>query len=345
MHHSTKRAVLTGLTTAAALTTLTLGATGASGSTHGAKPVPKPTAVDRSILAKEAGARVSTPANARAAQATIQPRIAAYVAKHGTTYSFGSYIDAKTGEFVLQTDAPASVVARLTDLRTTRAAAGAHVRTTHAAVSDHYNRRDDTPPFYGGGGIWSSGSGTCSSGYTVTYGGYKYMITAGHCFPDGATVLTESGAQNYGIVWGRRLPTLGSGPRDMEIVYTRSYAARIFTGGVTSSSSAQVVGAGDAVQGYTNYCHSGRTTGENCGHTATDVNAQVCTQTGCKSPVVAFTGGVLSQPGDSGSPFYVKNTSNQAWIRGHVIAGGSGVSWAEKWSKVVAAYGVSIATS
>jgi len=30
--------------------------------------------------------------------------------------------------------------------------------------------------------------------------------------------------------------------------------------------------------------------GPNCGHTATSINAQVCTGTGCKSPVIAFTG-------------------------------------------------------
>ena len=47
-----------------------------------------------------------------------------------------------------------------------------------------------------------------------------------------------------------------------------------------STSSRGVVAAGGAYSGYTNYCHSGRTTGENCGHTATSTNAQVCTAVG-----------------------------------------------------------------
>jgi hypothetical protein len=129
----------------------------------------------------------------------------------------------------------------------------------------------------------------------------------------------------------------------MELMYGSSYAGRIFTGGVTSTSSIPVVSAGSAYVGYNNYCHSGRTTGENCGHTATSTNAQVCTQTGCKFPVIAFTGGTLSQGGDSGSPFYAKDYRG-AFIRGHVIAGSSSTAYAETWNKVASTYGVSIVT-
>ena len=57
---------------------------------------------------------------------------------------------------------------------------------------------------------------------------------------------------------------------DMELVGGRSYAGRVYTGGVTSTTSRGVANAGAAYEGYTKYCHSGRTTGENCGHTAQD---------------------------------------------------------------------------
>jgi hypothetical protein len=80
-----------------------------------------------------------------------------------------------------------------------------------------------------------------------------------------------------------------------------------------------VVRAGDPVVGCSNYCHSGGTTGANCGHTVNSVSAQVCTQTGCKSPVIAYTDGNLIQGGDSGSTFSVKN-STSAWARGINIA-------------------------
>lgn len=185
-----------------------------------------------------------------------------------------------------------------------------------------------------GGGIIAAGR-LCTSGYAVRYGLFPLLIvTAGHCAQGSSQVYTESGARWYGRVIMSQLASLGDGPVDMGFITGASYAGRIFTGGVSSASSAAVVGAGDAVQGYPDYGHSGRTTGENCGHTAVDVNAQVCTATGCKYPVVAFTGGVMARAGDSGAPFYVKNTSNQAWIRGHVIAANAYTSFAEKWSIV-----------
>jgi hypothetical protein len=129
----------------------------------------------------------------------------------------------------------------------------------------------------------------------------------------------------------------------MELIGGQSYGTRIYTGGVTSSTSLPVVGAGSAVVGFTDYCHSGRTTGENCGHTANDLNGQVCTTTGCKQPVVVFTGGTSPAGGDSGSPFYVKD-STSSWIRGHVIAGDGTTSFVQGFPSVAAAYGVSIVT-
>ncbi|MCQ7029886.1 S1 family peptidase, partial [Escherichia coli] len=84
-----------------------------------------------------------------------------------------------------------------------------------------------------------------------------------------------------------------------------------------------------ASAGYNAYCHSGRTTGENCGHTATSTNAQVCTSSGCKSPVIAFTGGTMIQPGDSGGAFYAIGSDGRAWIRGNVIATNGTTGWAQ----------------
>ena len=112
---------------------------------------------------------------------------------------------------------------------------------------------------------------------------------------------------------------------------------------MTSSSSIPVVAGWLAFVGYNNYCHSGRTTGEQCGHTATSTTAQVCTTTGCKSPVIAYTGGTIQQGGDSGGAFYAKDASG-AWIRGHVIASNSTTGYVELWTKVASTYGVSILT-
>jgi hypothetical protein len=299
--------------------------------------------------APDAGSARGVSASAAATLAMIQNRIANYVIYNGTKYSFGSYVDPDTGKIIVDTDAPSDVVTPLTDVagRTVvERAAGLAITTVQVrrqTTSDAWHRRDDVPPFYGGGGIAATGA-ICSSGYAVkTSSGSKFMVTAGHCFANGTSVRTESGATLYGTVFARRLPTVTGGSADMEVIGGSQYTARVFTGGVTSTSSIPVVAAGTAFVGYANYCHSGRTTGEQCGHKATSITAQVCTATGCKSPVIAYTGGVVQEAGDSGGTFYAKDASG-AWIRGHVIAGNSTVGYVEPWTVVAAQYGVSIVT-
>ena len=284
------------------------------------------------------------PVASQKALTSIQARIRSYVAAHPAKYTFGSYADA-AGKIVIDTDAPAKVVSSLTSVaRGQRTVAGAaKIKVNKKRVSDQFNRRDDSPAYYGGGGLLASNA-LCSAGYTVTNSsGNRWMVSAGHCYAIGTRVNTESNARYFGTVTNRALASLGQAGLDMELLNGGSYAGRIFTGGVTSTSSIPVVAAGAASVGYTNYCHSGRTTGENCGHKAVSTSAQVCTATGCKTNVIAFTGGVLSQGGDSGSPFYAKD-SRGAWIRGHVIAGNGSTSYAETWTKVAARYGVSIVT-
>jgi len=261
------------------------------------------------------------------------------VAKYGTKYTFGTYSDPATGAVVMDTNAPASVVASLTNLRSSKVTAGVQVKVHNEKTTDTFSRRDDTPAFYGGGGLSASGF-LCSTGYAVQSStGARWMVTAGHCFANGVDVKTESGANSEGIVTARTLPSLDGGTADVEFLASRSYAGRIFTGGVTSNTSIPVVGSGSAVVGFNNYCHSGRTTGEQCGHTATSITAQVCTTTGCKSPVIAYTGGVIQAGGDSGGTFYAK-TATQAWIRGHVIAGNSTTGYIEPYTEITRRWAV-----
>ncbi|MCW2701080.1 MAG: hypothetical protein JWQ45_2615 [Blastococcus sp.] len=340
---STTKRVLTAIV--AVLLGLLLSTTSASGAPG--KPGPGPGGTASSSSAPEHGVTArALPAGASNALTAIQKRIAAYVAGNGTAYTFGSYVNPATGRIVLETNAPASVVSTLvgsSGLAAAEARAAGQVQLRRVATSDAFHRRDDVPSYWGGGGI-SNGSSICSSGYAVRNSAATVsMVTAGHCYANGTSVSTESQARFYGTVSGRHLASLTFDAKDMELMGGSSYAGRVFTGGTTSTSSIPVVAAGSATVGYADYCHSGRTTGENCGHTATSVTAQVCTTTGCKSPVIAFTGGNLSQGGDSGSPFYAKNSSG-AWIRGHVIAGNGSTSYAETWNKVASTYGVSIVT-
>ncbi len=301
------------------------------------KPAPASQRPDRS-------ASLVAPASSQRALTSVQSRVRSYVAAHPSKYTFGTYANALTGKIVIDTNAPAGVVSSLTStVKNRRGFAAVKVQVNKKGLSDQFNRRDDSPSFYGGGGLRASNA-LCSAGYTVTNAsGNRWMVSAGHCYAIGTRVNTESNARYFGTVTNRALTSLGQTGLDMELLNGGSYTGRIFTGGVTSTSSIPVVAAGSASVGYNNYCHSGRTTGENCGHTAVSTSAQVCTATGCKTNVIAFTGGNLSQGGDSGSPFYAKD-SRGAWIRGHVIAGNGSTSYAETWNKVTARYGVSIVT-
>jgi len=276
----------------------------------------------------------------------IKGQIASFVEKNGPKYSFATQFDSERGNIVLVSDAPRDLLASLTatdDPEAREAVAKADI--VEKGIEDDYNRRDDIPSFWGGAGV-TYGGGICSAGYAVrNAAGSVYSVTAGHCFPNGAKALTESGARFYGAVSGRRLPTVTGQPLDMELMGGgASYAGRIYTGGIFSTTSRGVAAAGAAYEGYTNYCHSGRTTGENCGHTAQDTNAQVCTQTGCKSPVISFTGGNMIQGGDSGGTFFAIDASGRAWIRGNTIASGGGWGYATPYTQVAAQYGVSIVT-
>jgi hypothetical protein len=296
-------------------------------------------AADKSLLHKEAAARKAANPALQADLAALQSRIAAHVKKHGTKNSFGSFINPATGRIVVESDAPASVISALTAPSRAR---GHSVEFRSTKISDSYSRKSDIPSYWGGAGVTASvGTPWCSTGFTVQNGaGTRSQVTAGHCFSNGQNTYTENGGLFMGSVSGNGLPV----GQDMELIGGSSYWGYIYTGGVDSSTGLPLVGAGDPVVGYADYCHSGRTTGENCGHTATSVTAQVCTQTGCKSPVIAFTGGVLPAGGDSGSPFYVK-TSTSVWARGIVIAGGGGTAYAEKWSRIASRFGVSIVTA
>jgi hypothetical protein len=293
----------------------------------------------RSLLAADAAAGKAAPAMSSAvsqASSAIQSRIVDFVRAHGTRHTFGSYADPATGKVVIETDAPADVVSSLVGTF------GGRVEVRKQTISDSFSRRDDIPAFWGGAGITlTAPNARCSAGYTVqNAAGTRSMVTAGHCFSNGQTAVTELGGRVVGTVSGNGLPS-----QDMELIGGQSYGSYIYIGGVNSSTGAHVASAADPVVGFNNYCHSGRTTGENCGHTVNSVTALVCTSSGCKSPVIAFTGGNQPQGGDSGSPFYANSVSApDKHIRGHIIATDGTTSYAEKWSRVSARFGVSIVT-
>ena len=290
--------------------------------------------------AKGAPAAIRTRAISKDTVASLQARIAkrdwSPAAKR---YNYASWLDLKTGKLVLKTNAPRSVTAPLSKGYT------GVIEQQDEAVRDSFSRRADVPSFWGGSSI-KSGGAVCTSGFPVQKNGQRFLTTAGHCFSVGQAVTTTDGNLSLGSVVQRgpmlNLPFLPN--FDMELIGGGSYGSAIFVGGTNSSTGKHINGAGDPVVGFTNYCRSGQTSGEQCGETVQSDSAQVCTQTGCKSPVISYTGPV-SQPGDSGAPFYVySGDGTNVFIRGMNIAVGGSTSFAEKWSRISSNLGVSIVT-
>ena len=288
---------------------------------------------------KSAPATVRTRAISKRTVDTLQDRIARRAwSPAAKNYNYASWLDLKTGKLVLQTNAPRSVTAELSKGYT------GVIEQQDGAIRDSFSRRADTSPFWGGSSIKSGGS-VCSSGFIVQRGGQRFMVTAGHCFAVGANATTTDGNLSVGNVT-QRGPFLPWPLQsfDMELIAGASYGSSIFVGGTNSSTGRRVNGAGDPVVGFTQYCRSGQTSGEQCGQTVQSVNAQVCTQTGCKSPVISYSG-QLSNNGDSGGPFYVyTGDGNAVHARGMHIAAGSTTMFAEKWSRISSHLGVSIVT-
>lgn len=333
-----KRAILTSLVAAAVAVAFGAAAAQAAGS-DGKPGASGKLSSGQGPAAADGTAGQAAPAASsavRLASGAIQSRIVGYVRAHGTGHTFASYVDAASGKVVIDTNAPSTVVSSLVG------SLGGTVEVRQRTATDLYSRRDDVPAFWGGAGIaLTAGVPRCSAGYTVqNSAGTRFLVTAGHCYTNGQTAVTEISGLTVGTVSGNGLPS-----QDMELIGGQPYGSSIYIGGVSSSTGAHVASAGDPVVGFNNYCHSGRTTGQKCGHTVNDVNALVCTSSGCKSPVIAFTGGAAPQGGDSGSPFYVDSVSApDKHIRGHIIATDGFTSFAEKWSRVAARFGVTIAT-
>ncbi|HEX8347888.1 MAG TPA: hypothetical protein VF657_24615, partial [Actinoplanes sp.] len=153
------------------------------------------------------------------------------------------------------------------------------IRVSPKHEKGHDDGRDnDTSPFYGGARI-NAPAGMCSSGFPWYSGATSYMVTAGHCAPNGGSVSTP--AQSMGSVTAssreNRNPGVGTVYLTGQTTYRgdlalvqmatgRASGTRIFRGGVGSSTSAAIdsMWSRSPANG-DQYCTGGRTTGEQCG--------------------------------------------------------------------------------
>jgi hypothetical protein len=236
-------------------------------------------------------------------------------------YSYGSYVDVDADVIVVGTDAPAGVVAPLVE----RFGEAIEVRSGPTGRL----RQFDPEPHWGGASITNGGS-VCTSGFTGQTGGVRVMVTAGHCFNPGNAVFSTGGGQ----FWGSFFPSAGFPDPDLATISGTTYEGAMYVGGPASGSGTAVVGFGDPVVGTGGYCWSGQTSGEVCGNTVVAFNGQLCDPLGCTNNLTVSTG-PLTQPGDSGSPWF-QPAGGGASIRGITVGVVAGQNVWHRYSQVVA---------
>jgi hypothetical protein len=236
-------------------------------------------------------------------------------------YNFGSYVDIAEDVIVLGTDAPAGVVEPLV------AAYGDAVEVRSGPTGRL--RQSDPQPHWGGASI-TNGPFVCTSGFTGSAGGTRVMVTAGHCFDAGNAVFSTGGGQ----AWGTFFPHVNLPDPDLAIIAGTTYQGAIYTGSPSSTSGAAVISFGDPVVGTGGYCWSGQTSGQVCGNTVVALNGQLCDPLGCTNNLTVSTG-PLTQPGDSGSPWF-QPAGGGVSIRGITVGVVGGANVWHRYSQVVA---------
>lgn len=174
------------------------------------------------------------------------------------------------------------------------------------------DRHHDTPPYWGGDGVWKNGdsiTNDCTSGFAVIgrKTRYTYMLLAGHCYQVGDKVDTNfSDPQTMGVITNRRYVY---GGLDAEAI-SGSYSPRVWT---ADSNSATVIGSGDIPPNegqYSLVTVNGGVTGEHRRLLVTDANQ-------CESYLPEYTcyitvvSGFAVEGGDSGGPVYQYSSSGQ----------------------------------
>ncbi|WP_238006829.1 S1 family peptidase [Dactylosporangium sp. AC04546] len=205
-------------------------------------------------------------------------------------------------------------------------------------------RDNDTSPFYGGALI-NAPAGTCSTGFPWYSGTTSYMVTAGHCAPNGGSVSTP--AQSMGSVTAssreNRNPGVGTVYLTGQTTYRgdialiqmssgRASGSSIFRGGVGSSSSYAIDSMWSrAPQNGDQYCTGGRTTGEQCGWVVVNVRINYTNSNGevLRNVSQGRKQGQCTMGGDSGGPTYTVLSNGNVVAKG--IHSGTSGGGSDNW--------------
>lgn len=213
-------------------------------------------------------------------------------------------------------------------------------------------RFTDASPFRGGAALDYDGDGAydCTSGFGVVNGsGQRGLVTAAHCAPLGWEAKTPTGA----VVGTNSRHACGPSPynSDAMVITGKNYNNSIYVGTSTAGYAITVIEAGNPAVGAT-YNYSGATSLERFNQEVLALDGEYWADNNCgtywvMNLIVWHTKGTSScavRGGDSGGPFYFKQTTSpeKARIRGIVNAHSTSECYGMKYSKISSLLGYSI---
>ncbi|WP_283134947.1 S1 family peptidase [Rhizohabitans arisaemae] len=223
-------------------------------------------------------------------------------------------------------------------LRTTLAARygdAVVVHLTDAGTPQPLGRQNDTSPYYGGAKTVTNVY-TCSTGFSWSYLGASYMLSAGHCTslggyakphnPDWGAVIKDNWNNSKGTV---KIDGQSVYRGDLSLIrvrHDRSSAGRIFVGNAQSSASRAVAGMPSRrTRPGDRFCSGGISTGELCGWEVKMVGVTVNYGGGkvARNVIFAQKRGQCLVGGDSGGSAYTVNSSGKIVAKG-IVSGGWG---------------------
>lgn len=234
-------------------------------------------------------------------------------------YSYGFGFDPESGTIVLSSEAPASEFASIEKEFPGKI-------SFRPGVFELASRSNDTEPY--SGGAYLNGDMLCTSGFAIDFNaGGRYMVTAGHCNPNGTTT-------NMGTAW-RESPAWPYW--DFELIRGKTYRPYVYD---SANYTRPVTNAWNPSVG-SSYCISGRTSGTSCGWILRKLDQTVCYfDIGeCFHNLASFyrPGGGPIQHGDSGGPLWFSYSSPaRAGIRG--VISGFGYDALEGWNSYATQY-------
>jgi hypothetical protein len=218
------------------------------------------------------------------------------------------------------------------------------------------SRIADTPPFNGGDAIVSASDHAdgCSSGFGIVIRGALNLLTAGHCYSVGTTVINArslggTAISGSGVTMGKVTESAENSEVDSEVISAPG-SDLIWTGPIGNPQRATVSGVGTWAVG-DQVCTSGAYGGEICGLTVQHVNYCMTFTVDViilhyECHITQVQGARETVPGDSGGPVFRFNGSALEAVGTDTgfNASGNGVSWFTGIYAILGEWGASLHT-